>query len=429
MTTVFPNVLVRGLFEDFADWLWDNFAKKHVPAGYLEELRGMRNASDRSTALTLDMVSRRFNTLANLPADPQNIITMLEQELEKDLDPAAAHLLNRLIAALDHCSWCPKSSRGSPRLPTAPGCDSFAVWGSRTEQGRLFSSRNLDWKKDTGIATHKLISVFHVAGAVAPYATFGFANGIGAMAGMNRAGITVSEMNLDNSETTFDGPPFPLRLRMVLEGAANLSAARALWHATNNTDSMNFLVASGLERDAFEIEAMRGFSAFFGANDRVEATATCTVGTVGGGTCGSGYFPDAPPNATEVHIGRPLPEVVWRTNHAFHPTLMATQEPLFNDTTFRYALLRDQFVARQHLRINDSDALEIAAILGIKGANFYSCDAAQFGRGDNIMSVVYAPHRQRAHAWVAFEDGTASAWRPAACNPYVLVDFEAAGLW
>ena len=108
---------------------------------------------------------------------------------------------------------------------------------------------------------------------------------------------------------------------------------------------------------------------------------------------------------------------------------MRTQEPLFNDTTFRYSLLRDQFVARQHHHINDSDALEIAAILGIKGRDFYSCDPAQFGKGDNIMSVVYAPHRARPHAWVAFEDGAASEWRPAACNPYVLVDFEAASLW
>ena len=374
-------------------------------------------------------MSRRFNTLANLPADPQNIVTMLEQELEQGLDPAVARLLNRIINALDHCSWCPKNDRGSPRLPTAPGCDSFAVWGSRTVQGRLFSSRNLDWKKDTGIAKHKLITVFHVVGAVTPYATFGFSSGIGAMAGMNRAGLTVSEMNLDNSLTTFDGPPFTLRLRMVLEGATNLSAARALWEATNNTDSMNYLVASGFERDAFEIEAMRGFSAFFGANDSVEAAATCTVGTVGAGTCGTGYFPNAPVNATKVHIGSPLAEVVWRTNHAFHPKLMLTQEPLFNDTTFRYTLLRDQFVARQHRSINDTDALEIAAILGIKGRDFYSCDPAQFGHGDNIMSVVYAPHRDRAHAWVAFEDGAASTWRPAACNPYVLVDFETVGLW
>ena len=34
--------------------------------------------------------------------------------------------------------------------------------------------------------------------------------------------MTVSEMNLDNSETSFDGPPFPLRLRIVLEQASNL---------------------------------------------------------------------------------------------------------------------------------------------------------------------------------------------------------------
>ena len=42
---------------------------------------------------------------------------------------------------------------------------------------------------------------------------------------MSASGISVSEMNLDNSRTTFDGPPFPLRLRMVLERASSLRAA------------------------------------------------------------------------------------------------------------------------------------------------------------------------------------------------------------
>ena len=33
-------------------------------------------------------------------------------------------------------------------------------------------------------------------------------------------------MNLDNALTTFDGPPFPLRLRMILERATSLSTAK-----------------------------------------------------------------------------------------------------------------------------------------------------------------------------------------------------------
>ena len=142
-----------------------------------------------------------------------------------------------------------------------------------------------------------------------------------------------------------------LRLRAVLERATSLAAARELWEATNNTDSMNYLIgvcrrrggsrtvalldsarvpridgappgqsllvaASSTERDALAIEAIGGqfsatpphatFSAFFGAADPTEANATCIVGGEGGGMCGvcarrsfnrSSRIPDHIPNS------------------------------------------------------------------------------------------------------------------------------------
>lgn len=434
---IMPDPAVRAIFEEFADLLWERFAKPHVPTAFLEELEGMRLASPPGR-LTVDQVSIRFNVLGNLPADKQNIITMLESELEKGMAPRVAALLNRVINTLDHCTWCKDGGR---RLPTAPGCDAFAAWGSRTEGGRLFSSRNLDWQKDTGIGRNKLVTVFRPDDGAVPYATFGFASGFGALAGMNSAGLTVSEMNLDNALTTFDGPPFPLRLRMVLEVSRDLAHARGLWEATNNTDSMNFLIASSRERSALAIETIGGgfgaappystYSAFFTADDPVERDASCEVDAAHGG-CGTG-FPTTAPSGGRKLIGFPRPEVVWRTNHALHPRVMDTQEPLFNSTTFRYELLRDLFdgyQARDAL-IDDAAAVAVAASLGIKGPDFLSCSPAQFVEGDNIMSIVYAPLDSRIggkdgapHAWVAWEDGSEKTWRPAACNAYVRFDLE-----
>lgn len=420
-----PDASVRDVFLKFADFLWDRYESAHVPQPFLDELAAM--------PADVAAVTRRFNTLGNLPADPQNLITALEFELEKGLPPALAAIINAVINELTKCTWCAKRSDGRARLPFAPGCDAFAAWGSRTAGGRLFSSRNLDWNKDTGIAAHKLVTVFHPDDGTPPYATFGFASGLGAIAGMSKAGLTVSEMNLDNSRTAFEGPPFPTRLRLVLEGATTLAEARSLWEATNNTDSMNYMVASGTERNAMAIEAMRSYSAFFGAADPVEANATCAVGMAAGGTCGNG-FPEV--NATaggRKPIGAPLADAVFRTNHAVHPTLMATQEPLFNDTTFRYQLLRKKIEdASAGGAMDDAAAVQVAASLGIKGADFLSCDPAQFGGGDNIMSIVYAPADaapdDTARAWVAWEDkDAAGAWRPAACNAYVRVDL--AGMW
>eukprot|EP00939_MAST-03C_sp_MAST-3C-sp1_P005446 g5446.t1 len=423
MKSTFKSLVTKALFEEFADYLWNEFAAPHVTQDHILELEGMRNASKGSPGV--DVISRRFNTLANLPADPANIVTMLEAELEKKVPPNIADLLNRVINSLDKCTWC-DDRFGRAINPSAPGCDSFAVWGKQTVDASLFSSRNLDWQKNTGIAKNKLITVLHTPGG-GSQVLFGFASGLGALAGMNRDGITVSEMNLDNSETTFEGPPFPLRLRTVLEKASSLEDAKRYWSETNNTDSMNFLIASGHEMRAFEIEAMRGFSAYFEDENPIEYAATCQVGGKGGGSCGNAF-----PNATgsEVRIGNPLKNAVWRSNHALHPTIMQTQEPLFNDTVFRYGLIRD-LIASASGQIDDRRALKIVAALGIKGRDFFSCDPSQFEDGDNIMSILYAPHKVAPHAYVAFEDSDKNLtnWRPAACNVYVRIDFESLGLW
>ena len=54
---------------------------------------------------------------------------------------------------------------------------------------------------------------------------------------MSAKGLTVHEANLEENRITFNGFPWPLRLRMIMERAANLSEAKALWKETNNTVS------------------------------------------------------------------------------------------------------------------------------------------------------------------------------------------------
>jgi hypothetical protein len=63
--------------------------------------------------------------------------------------------------------------------------------------------------QDTGLL--KLVTVFTVAASppVPPYATLGFTVGLGALAGMSAAGITVSEMNLDNRRVRTRAFPCP----------------------------------------------------------------------------------------------------------------------------------------------------------------------------------------------------------------------------
>jgi hypothetical protein len=416
LNSVSPNATQQMLFLNFSNFLWNSYYVQHIPSGFIEELEGMSawyNDQPKpipNVTMTPQDVSRHFFVLANMPADMPNIIAALEVEFERGWPDWLKTLVNEIIWSIDHLGH---------------HCDAFGVWGSRTETGRLYTSRNLDFNANTGINKYKLLSVFEITESDGtpriPYVAMGFSFGLGALAGMNMEGISTSEMNLDNNMTTFSGLPFPLRLRYILERATNLETAMSLWNSTNNTNSFNFLIGSAADTQAFALETIREFTAVFPADSPIEAAAFYPCGT--------------PPNVAsscpgwtnqtgDVRIGFPMPEAVWRTNHGMNPRIMATQEPLFNDTVFRYNLFHELFTGYQaaNISIGDAEAVGIVATLGIKGNDFLTCQ--QFlGYGSNILSVVYVPGEHRF--FVAWEDGSGSTWRPAACAAaYLHIDLQ-----
>jgi hypothetical protein len=240
----------------------------------------------------------------------------------------------------------------------------IAAWGNRTQDGKLFSGRNLDWNANTGINKFKLVTVFHppnkyVAvcvlhthpeneescvgprvggffcshGHVAAlhrtvHATFGFVGVWGALAGMvgapqpnapvsvwpfshmrgfivggrshgargqpgggcacprrltccSHRALTLFDRSSSRQENeiTFNGFPWLLRLRYIMENAANTQQAYALWSATNNTVGFNHMVASAADAAAFAagsytgpgvalvMETMYEYTAYFTDND------------------------------------------------------------------------------------------------------------------------------------------------------------------
>jgi hypothetical protein len=368
---------------------------------------------------TSNVVSQRFFTLANMPADPQNIIAMLEQEEEKGLPTWLKDVINEIIKILEHL---------------VHSCDAYGVWGSRTDGGLLYSSRNLDYNSNTGINRYKLITMYTIDdpkfGGKLPggtYASMGFAFGTGALAGMSSAGISTSEMNLDNSRVTFSGLAFPLRLRDVLEQSTDLKSAMTVWNGTRNTNSFNFLIGSAPDalagkNGAYALETIMDFTGQFPADSPIERDATyfCKGDACHGWTSQTG----------DVKIGFPLPEAVWRSNHGMNPVVMKTQEPLFNNTVFRYMLMHDLFKGLKAAgkKIDDTAAVDIVATLGTKGPNYLTCD--QKLNGDNVLSVSYAPGPRvkggsaTGHFYAAWESGSGDNWRPAACSPYLRFDMK-----
>jgi len=322
----------------FVDYLWDTILSKNTPEEFLEELRGMKAYQPNGPGITVDRVASRFYTFANLPADTVNIIAMLEQELEGNWPFWLKDIINEVIKLLERI---------------IQGCDSYGVWGERTKGGLLYTSRNLDFNKNTGIDLSKLVAFYKINdpkyGQTFSYTSLGFSTGLGALAGINDQGITVSEMNLDNSHVTFSGLAFPLRLRYVLERSTNLQQAMTVWNNTDNTNSFNFLIGSSNDLKvkhhpgAYALETMMGYTAVYGDNSDVERDATyfCQKNECRGWTNQTGV----------VKIGNPLPQAVFRSNHAFAPLVMNTQESLFNDTVFRYNLMHDLFVEFEKKKI------------------------------------------------------------------------------
>jgi hypothetical protein len=404
LTTLFPTSPTdRALLLAFVDFCWNELLEKNTDAAYLDELAGMDSFKAPAGVTPTSLVAKRFYTLANMPADPVNIINMLEEDLERGLPTWLKTVINDVVRVLEKAIF--------------HSCDAYAVWGPRTTHGQLYSSRNLDYNSDTGINKYKLVTFYQIDNQV-PYATIGFSFGMGALAGINMAGVTVSEMNLDNSLVTFQGLAFPLRLRKVLESSTSLQRAMTVWNATQNTNSFNFLIASAADSAAFALETVRGFTAVFPANSPIERAATvdCTGNSDQAQACHKWTTQKG-----VVRIGSPLPNAVWRSNHGVSPGVMPTQEPLFNNTVFRYNLQHDLIdeLAQANELIDDTQAVGIVASLGIKGDNYFSCDQLA---GDNVMSIAYAPAVGGGHFWVAFESGAGKTWRPASCSPYIRFD-------
>lgn len=195
------------------------------------------------------------------------------------------------------------------------------------------------------------------------------------------------------------------------------------WNTTNNTNSFNFLIGSAADAargtdGAYALETIRGFTQVYGANSFVEKYAQYLCM----GTKCRGWTP----KTGVVRIGKPLPEVVFRSNHAFSPKIMETQEPLFNDTVFRYDLQHDLFSQLTGTPITDNIAVSIVASLGTKGKNFLTCDQ-DYTHGENVMSIAYMPDiASKGHFYVSWEQGKGSGlpWTPAACNGYIRLDLK-----
>lgn len=102
---------------------------------------------------------------------------------------------------------------------------------------------------------------------------------------------------MESDEISFDGFPWALRLRYIMQRSSTLDEAMLLWNATNNTVGFNHGIGSAADNSFIALETMTGFTAQFGQNDPREQD--CVV------------------NGTQIGYARE--EAVFRTNHGYDP--------------------------------------------------------------------------------------------------------------
>lgn len=154
------------------------------------------------------------------------------------------------------------------------GCFSFALWDDATKDGSMWVGRNLDYAPLASLAAYQSLLIYNPDHGI-PFATVGYPAFFGVMHGMNERGIVVT-MNyslVKPSQMTYQGIPFTMKLRQILQEAQSLEEAIEIVKHAPRTVGLSILLADAninqaviLETTAYHMRIRRGDHSIFAAN-------------------------------------------------------------------------------------------------------------------------------------------------------------------
>lgn len=331
---------------------------------------------------------------------------------------------------------------GGAEPHTPASCTMFAVWGSRTVDGKMYAHRNLDWLSQTGLHEARMLTVYHPERGNA-FVTMGYAGVTGALAGMNARGITLAEVGAFSVREELDGIPWVFLARRVLEESDSIEDAREILVSARHTIGYNYLVADGDPENfgaggyrprALAFETNFECCEVFQDNDPQEHAAAWTA-----------------PDGERKPYGLALPEALMRADTAFGERSRALQatdngpgdpandgdpfKPFFGNSylechrpmhdmisayetgsAYTFPVRNTPVIEKGKPRpIGPEEALTIAATVAHNTEKLAENDW-------NVMSVVYAPTDLRF--WVSYESCTEGAWKNAPDSGYAEFDLR-----
>ena len=148
-------------------------------------------------------------------------------------------------------------------------CSGLAAWGRATRDGRLVHTRNLDWNIRAGIQEGAAVFVVHPTGKHA-YVNVGWAGFIGVLTGINDQHVSIGQVGAETDDASYRGLPMPFVMRRVMEEAGSVDDAARLVDQAPRTVGVNYLVADAKVRRALALETTRRHFAVFEADDPKE---------------------------------------------------------------------------------------------------------------------------------------------------------------
>jgi hypothetical protein len=157
-------------------------------------------------------------------------------------------------------------------------CDSMAVWGNRTMDGKTFQTRNTDITTGTGIERFPIVVIYKPQGKI-PFITAAFSGMVGIFSGMNAYGVSLGQVWAFSKDVKL-ATPWNLVMRKYF---SNFKTAKevegALRKRGTTTYGNNFVIADagGHENSnetGYAIEMTAKRYASFSANDQKELLAT-----------------------------------------------------------------------------------------------------------------------------------------------------------
>lgn len=104
------------------------------------------------------------------------------------------------------------------------GCTSFGAWGRETENGHLITGRNFDWEAAEVFSRDRVVILCEPDDGI-PFVSLAWAGMVGAVSGMNRAGVSVTLNGAPSSLPRDTATPAAIVARDILQHARNLDEA------------------------------------------------------------------------------------------------------------------------------------------------------------------------------------------------------------